>query len=496
MKNIGTVRTVAEMVAALALAAILPVCSTLAPSSKGGDNSSINISLASMAGDSIFYYGGIDTVEVTFANPVTCDFANTIHFIHGTSQYHTPVEEIGRQVTSIKFPICWASRPVNSDTAGRAVNGVRYYDSLYIVANGQTSNLVKVYVINIAPVIDSIRISGKSSSKVYPIGQWANSDTQYTFIVDTSSAAETLKVWAHDFYGTGVCTWQSQYYPSNLQQTSTPTSYPNAAMYANPSALFQDRVVVNVADGHGGAMTENLLLIKGVTVPVIDSTTVTDTASSNDTIYFDDGTSNYNTFAFTSAEFIAYSHTSNVTGVWTALNGTVTVDQTVTGTQSGFAVRYVTSQSGAADSLKTETTQVIDTLTFTLTDRLNQTTVRKICILKVPKNKPAVIDSMSVDTEMFYKADNSWVYTITDTTVTSIPLKVFAHDPDGSAKNTNCSFLKLTGHTLIGSFSSDTGWTSKYNVYPDSAYSDTFNVQVADSMSFLTKRSVIVTIVR
>jgi hypothetical protein len=387
--------------------------------------------------------------EATFSGrPVTAylAFDDSVYFDDvawhlGNGKYQYPDIDPARKIKSVGVELSWTSKPRLYDTASG-----RYYDSVYVSMGGEQlrSNTARVYVANVPPVIDSVKVSRTS----YTTGDTISYSVQ---LYDTL-ATFAIRVFAHDNDANALsCTWRG----------ADARLYPNVtnnllATYVLPSGTgIVDTIGATVYDGYGGNGQRTIYIQKGAInhSPFFDSLRITDTTARGIWTLF-----SYHATALDTIRFHVFARDTDasdaahctVTGKFAAL---------LTGV-SDTAVRYL-----CKDSLYS------DTLTFRVYDN-HSVNVTKTVAISIDNRYP-VIDSVSCGDSLF--KSSAPLYQRSATALDSVLIRIYAHDPDAG------DTLRDTALSACGVVSVKLYSNRQYR-YPamDSAYIDTVSLVVRD----------------
>jgi hypothetical protein len=156
----------------------------------------------------------------------------------------------------ITTPLTWDRLPARKDSSGR------YCDSIYVTTIGgaSRSNVVRVFVTNIAPVVRSVTVRGT----VIPINE------DITTITLARSGACSLSVQVTDIDNPNdiEIDWRLPADSSRIQPSHGVT-----VTYSVPTGIFRDSVLLHVYDKKGGHVRKTLLFcnVPPNTAPRVDS---------------------------------------------------------------------------------------------------------------------------------------------------------------------------------------------------------------------------------
>ena len=455
------------------------------------------------------YRGGFDTLIMSFDQPVVADFANQIIVHWGSAHYITPAAAFNHQsVSSLRIPIYWITKPgATIDT----VNGkahVRYIDTLYAQVAGSQSNQVIVYVDNIAPIITNIVIGrrdttgrkGKSPDTTISVQNTfpAGADKMFSYQVDSSQLSVRIRAMGSDADAVTSLkyTWSSVYGQASMHWDGKADSI----VYDLPTVNFTDTILVALSDGQGGASEARIRLYRTGGKSPISVTKI----AFMDSIFAGDAsvyTYTFHTMAdSTSMALHAYvDQTSGlISGGWKVLHGTFTHDLTA-GVDSAFVGTYVSSATGLADSLKTDTTRLIDSLVLQLSTATGSTLTKSIRLVQTPYHlRPTFKTFLLGGKSPIFNALSITRDTIrVDSTRKVAAITLVATGASADKGVTVGGFTGLSA-SATGSLK-DTTLTTSYMPLTDSTisatYNDTVTVTLVDNMGFMAERKVIFVVI-
>jgi len=227
---------------------------------------------------------------------VNLDFADTVAF--GDIEWHVgdailawPDDiTIASRITHLQVQVSWNRFPRNETRRG---GDTLAYDSLYVTVAGTVlkSNIVRVYVINIPPVIYAVTINSRQVAI----------DREYSLFVADTSSKFTMAVTALDANDQDVwIIWK----PENLVLPDNPGS-PSVATYRPLALNFRDTIHIYAYDGNGGSAHRAIIMFRRFTNhrPVIDSIRAGDTLFTGSASFFRFGAT-----VFDSVPLQAYIH--------------------------------------------------------------------------------------------------------------------------------------------------------------------------------------------
>jgi hypothetical protein len=357
-------------------------------------------------------------IKVTFSGkPIAayCAFPDSVAFEDiawhlGSGKMLRPVNTSSK-MKAFQVQLFWDIMPQRKDSLGR------YYDSIYISLGGETnrSNSACVFVTNIPPVIDSIKISRRTY-----IGQDTLRDTVRPY--DTLPAV-FIRVFAHDVNQNALANIWSGRGSSRITEIANSIT----ANYLLPRAQITDTLELSVYDRQGGNCDKVLfitsLLYKN-RPPLIDSVKVQDSVFAGSTTVFQ-----YSAVRFDSLHFKVWARDSdaydNMQIKWTGKNPKQAVLR-----QKGTDVTWACTSVVCRDTVQTSGARVMDTVTVTVRDSDSLGVTRSFIIVKgrVVTNSSPLFDSLLLNDSLVKGAWTlvRWSASCNDT----LRMRMFAHDPD------------------------------------------------------------------
>lgn len=450
-----------------AVACGLLVCTTVDPEPCEEGELSIQLSLY-QTGTTRADYNGSDIVAIVqFSDSVACTFDNKrpehIQVYTGSGRFRIPDEAItSNKVDYLEIPFYWISKPRNSDSSGT------YYDTLFIQVGQSRSNTVRVNVVNLSPFIDSVTVG----DTLFKVHEDIYGNNEYSYILDTLTELN-LKVSIYDPDNDPLkVEWKVKVYDTLL----FPKADEKQAIYMAPPTNFVDTLTVVVSDGKLGNVQVNIVLKR---VTGLSSVSIRQIAF-GDTVFT--GTAPvvncYVVAIDTDTVIVSYSNFLPDPPVisYTAKKGTLTSLSSVSGS---YRARYIYPFPAGTDTIRTDTSIVLDTLSLQMVSSIGDTVRNKIVIIQRSVNSPPIIDSLKLGGNLMREL-SSWVEP-----GDSLILRVFSHDPDGVLDSMT---VLWTGIDIAGEIVSTTGHSLRY-VSPDSG-TDTLLVTVTDTTGFSDERKI------
>lgn len=315
-------------------------------------------------------------------------------------------------VTAKKFTVrlFWTEYPSYKDTA----DGM-YCDTIWVSMGGgmKKSNIVMVKVTNLPVVIDSARFD----SLLFQ----GHDTVWYCALPPVLMPSYQVKVYAHDYDLTTpeiqfVGKWGKFVRNDNV----------SAGMIYQPTGNdFIDTVSIVAYDQMRGQDIRRLIISHVVpnVAPSIDSIRINDvtlgSASFVGNIY------RAGFILFDTLKMRLYAHDS--TGEISSVRWEAVTDRLFSDSADQMLATYICTESSCSDTLN-DSSYVIDTITITVTDSKNQSTVRRIELSKGRINMPPQISNLSFNG--FFVEFVDTVATVETSGGGTYPLALYASDPD------------------------------------------------------------------
>ncbi len=415
---------------------------------------------------------------LTFNDSVTF---NDIAWHLGYGKIIRPSVAASKKMKTLQVQLYWETMPVKKDTLGN------YFDSIYVSMGGERfrSNNALVVVTNIAPVIDSIKISKRVYSRVAPSSDSMKYASRFHLkdtIFDTVKAYDSfptfsIRVFAHDINSNSPwCEW----WGSGLQH-STVNNF--TITYLLPRSNHTDTIGITVRDGFGGNCDKIIFLTSTNyknRAPVLDSVRVKDSVFAG---LFSPVL--YTAPFFDSLIFRAYARDSdaidNLHALWTDKNPKLAVLR-----QKDMTMTWACTSATCKDTAQPGKVNVMDTVTVLVYDNDSAVVKKSIVIVKgaVVSNKQPSFDSLWIN-DSCAKGTGDF-YRCTATGTDTLRFGFFYHDPD-SADTVHVS-IKAAYSINIQTLS-DTSIRYSCN---DSIYFDTVTVMLFDKHKSSVEKRIIV----
>jgi hypothetical protein len=447
--------------AGMCCVAVFLLCGPL-PTDIGKNNFPIELALDDGTKTTATFSGEPITAFITLPDSVHFD---TIAWHLGSGQYYYPDISPLKKIKQAQVKLYWTYNPLNKDTAKK-----QWYDTVYVSITGETfrSNKVIVYVTNIPPSFDSVRVG----STLY-----RNEDTiRYVCSMNDTATHLVLRANTHDFNADLMhYLWHSSRGVS-LQNVSS-------VLYTLPAGEFVDTVTVTVYDGKGGSETKTIILTKlpPNASPVVDSIKVGLRVFAQDTTFHV-----YSVRQLDTVRFVLYSHDPDAGDVMTATwKNTNAKNSFVRTSVASFSASLVCDSSyrRTFDSLRT-----VDTVTVSIKDRRGDSAKTIIRIMQGTINNAPRLDSIRVNALMQCKGTTT-MFRDSASGKDTFMLRVFASDPDSgdsvklSVQSKKAMLLqKLTDTTIL-------------YICKDSLSTDTIVCVVKDIRGDSAKKYVVVKVV-
>ncbi|MBD3345478.1 MAG: hypothetical protein GF401_10490 [Chitinivibrionales bacterium] len=369
----------------------------------------------------------------------------------------------------MEVELTWLYTPQNYDSAkGMA------YDTVFVTVGGEKlrSNVVKVYVYNIPPVIYEIKVNSTKLSPDFDVVEYK---------VESTSVC-TISVVANDYddANTYDVTW---YAASDTLDTLRPIEPFTSRLasrkgslnyYTTPGSYFRDTVYIQAYDGDGGHARKTLILyrLSPNTSPVIDSVRVDST-----TFWGSSGIFRYRKLSLDTMALSVFARDADqdtLTYTWLARNSTALSSDTTHGS-------YICPASNCSDTLRT--TVIVDTIKIAVTDPRNNSDT--VAVQVVHGDIPPVIDSMSIG-DTTTQRDTIDINLFQGDTLT---LRIYTSDTDPWDSVTT-TWVPFTGPGVSVTAIGDTG--ARY-IAKDSTYTDRILVTSTDGV-FDTGKAVFINV--
>lgn len=382
----------------------------------------------------------------------------------GAGQYRHPDIQPGQKIVSAEVDLFWTSIPSYRDTAKKLS-----YDSIYVSLAGETirSNRVVVYVTNLPPVIDSVKIGA--------IVDKLDDTIRYSLLSTDTTTHLTMRVGAHDI---NRDTLAYDWYSSRLAASLDPLQQ---VVYVLPQAQFLDTVTATVYDGKGGSSFKTILLSKAVQnrPPSIDSLAI-------DSLVVPGSQTSAIRFVAPALDSLVFRvHTSDpdvgdkVTVTWTNTNAKLDTIRSVRGdTQMVWKGDASLKTRLARDSVR-----VADTVIVVARDTRGDSTRRLVQIVQGRVNHPPRIDSVRVNNATTL-AGTMVLFVDSISVRDSVRIKPFFSDPDSDSISWTYKVTRPLQYKKMAD-------SSFLYVSKDSLLSDTMVFTVKDELGDSAKKSVI-----
>ena len=343
-----------------------------------------------------------NTTATFSGKPITayCAFRDSVSY--GDVAWHLGSGKILRppltssRTKALQVQLHWDIMPVRKDSLGR------YYDSVYISLGGENfrSNSACIFVTNVPPVIDSIKVSRRSYGTQDTIR-----DTVRTY---DSLPTMSIRIFARDVNQNALASiWSG----SGSSRISIIAGGVNAN-YQLLRAGFTDTLALSLYDRQGGNCDKVIFIASTLynknMPPLFDSLRVNDSLIKGTWTTFRWAASVSDTLRFR-----MYSHDPDL------------LDTAHCTVKAGGSMRLTAvSDTGALYSCKD--TLYRDTVSFALTDGRSDSTIRKVVV--DVNNRYPFIDSMQCGDSLFQSKAVLFFYAANGRDTLSI--RFYAHDPD------------------------------------------------------------------
>lgn len=382
----------------------------------------------------------------------------------GKGLYKIPDVYMSRKSNHFEIMLYWRAMPTNRDSVRRA-----YYDSVFVSTGGNEniSNCVRIYVVNLPVVLDSIVI-GKTT--------FYGQDSIYNHrILDTASTI-TLKIFARDLDSKSP----SIGWGGDLGRIKQSLQSPSWLHYTCPQEDFIDTFFVMIYDGSRGQVVRQVILSKlsPNNRPIIDSVSVGGIRiSSNSGIY------RYAFPVIDSFRLYVWAHDidprDTLTTSWTSkFTGRITKDPL-----NHMSASYKCNDPKCKDSLR-QAAIVIDTITVTVFDKRQEFASKNLEIIRGTINYAPIIDSIAIGDTILSGKDTIFKAFVAGPL--PLTLRIWKHDPDLLDRLATTWLSKVSTR-----FSNKTDSTAIY-MSADTFVTDTIRIIVSDSKLTSEKKVVAV----
>ena len=374
----------------------------------------------------------------------------------------------GKKIKDAQVQLLWDIMPVKKDSLGN------YYDSVYVSRGGEIyrSNGVRVNVTNVAPVIDSVKIS----KRVY----YAQDTIRDTIKPYDTLPSTAIRVFAHDLNFDPLKTsWPIH----DAHLTFVENGF--TASYTVPRANYMDTINFSVTDGRGGDRGRVLYLASTGyrnRSPVIDSIRVKDSvfAGSAQTYIFASSSIDSVTFRVFARDS---DLTDNISVQWIHKN---TKQTALKPKAAEMTMVWACTSAVCKDSVKQGTFKIIDTVTVIVRDNDSASATKSIVVIKgyLGSNKPPIIDSMRIGDTL---AKGAWTLLRCQATCRdSIGLRMFGHDPDSA------DTIHWTVRAMDSTRLKNVSDTAALYLCKDTIYRDTITFLLSDKHLGTALRQVVI----
>jgi hypothetical protein len=444
-------------------ALFLFLCAPL-PSQVGSDNYPLQLTLEDGAKTSAIFSGTPVKAYITLPDSTPFD---KITWHMGSGLYLHPDIPPSKKITKAEVLLVWNTIPVCKDTV-KKMN----YDTLYVSTYNEStrSNRVIVYVTNIAPLIDSLRI-GASFQK---------SDDTVRYVIPVSDTVKHLGLRAitRDPNNDPL---RYDWFSHGLGVSFTPAQ---TVLYDVPQKEFCDTITVTVYDGKGGSDAKVIVLSKlsPNKPPAIDSLLV------GNTLFLGQDTLLYRYYAtvMDTVRFRLYATDKDIGDTfsikWTNKNSKKASEVPV---GKGTTMLWK-GDSSLKEMPPRDTVRIIDTVCVVVKDSRGDSAVRSILILQGRKNNPPQIDSVRIDSVVALKG-GSYAYTDSVTVFDTVRLKFYFSDPDTDAFTWSFKGRRPAQYQI------NTDSTIMY-ACKDSLWKDTLVVTVKDTKGDSAQKTIVINV--
>lgn len=382
----------------------------------------------------------------------------------GTGQYLHPDISPEKKIKQVQVELFWTTMPTCWDTARKL-----FYDSIYVSTAGETqrSNRVTVYVVNVPPVIDSIKIGAMVDK--------ADDTVRYSLTPTDTTSHLLMRMGAHDI---NRDTLRYDWYSTRIESSLDPLAQ---ISYTVPATQFFDTITATVYDGKGGSALKLIFLSKVAQSipPSIDSLMAgLSVFPGTDTLMY-----RFASAVLDTVKFRVYATDHNVSDTvgffWTNTNAK---HETVHPTGTGATMLWI-GDASLRTALPRDSFRVVDTIVVVAKDERGDSARRSIQIVQGRIDLPPQIDSVRLDSTTVLVGTNLRVIdslTFGD----SVRIKPFFSDPDSDTVSWTYTVTRLSQYHKNADSSLE--YISK-----DSLISDTLVLIAKDGVGDSAKKTIV-----
>jgi hypothetical protein len=414
---------------------------------------------------------GTKTTATFSGQPIAADITlpESTYFVDiawhlGSGQYRHPNVSPDKKIKQVQVELSWTTTPTCWDTARK-----QFYDSIYVSIAGETqrSNRVTVYVTNVPPTVDSLKI-GSVVDKV-------DDSVRYSLTLSDTTSHLVMRLGVHDInHDTLRYDWYSSREGSSLDPLAQ-------ISYTIPTIQFFDTITATVYDGKGGSAVRVIFLSKvGKSLPPsIDSVTAgMSVFPGTDTLMY-----RFVSTVLDTVKFRVYATDPNAADTvgfsWTNTNAK---HETVHPTGTGTTVLWI-GDASLRTALPRDSFRVIDTIIVVARDERGDSVRRSIQIVQGRAGQPPQIDSVKLDSTTAL-AGTSMLVIDSLSFGDSVRIKPFFSDPDSDTVSWTYSAARPLQYHKNADSSLE--YTSK-----DSLISDTLVITAKDGAIDSVKKTIV-----
>jgi hypothetical protein len=407
---------------------------------------------------------------------------DAVSFDKGEATFLLPAVGEGTKVRELTYRFFWTVMARNGPDS---VTGL-YFDTLSARIGLEQSNVVRIYVKNLAPQLCSLVVGDTSVA----VAENVYGDHFYTFHVDSvvhpDSIRLPLRLVARDNDALDahklVATWQPRIHEDLIFVENGPPTRGLAATYYLPETNFSDTIQVTLQDRHTHIVAHAVLYrTGGKTETHVDSVIVGDSVFTNGS-----KTMVYHAPILASTRMRVFTTAQKLTAQWTAGRDTVKV---LPDLGASFAAMYVCTSAQCTETLTEDTAIVADTVELTLTSNSGEHDTYSIIFVRVPANHHPVIDSVLVDTVKMLTGTRKLARheaAVGDT----LMLSAYASDAENEVEELTLEWSSFMADRIV----ERPGHNSAVYVCADTACIDTLTITVEDTLQFTATKRVILTV--
>jgi len=383
----------------------------------------------------------------------------------GSGSYSSSGFAPGNKMKQVKVSLFWNFIPTLKDSVTK-----KAYDTLYVSLDGETvrSNIVKVFVTNIPPIIDSLWINTTSLK---------GADTVcYALSATDTNSRFSIRASAHDVNNDIIhYEWISS---RGLQLPQFQTVW-----YDVPKTQFSDTVYLNCYDGKGGNTTKYIIINKLAhsVPPIIDSLKIGAKTFGNDSLIHTYSARNVDTL-----KLRVFANDANpkdsLSVTWKHTNPKDSLVRNSSSPMLGTLLCDTMFKDSNA------LLRIVDTVYAVVKDVSGDSVKTIVRILQGIQNSPPKVDSIRVNAAMQCKG-STVLYKDSASAKDTFLLRIFASDPD------SLDSARVTLFCNLSSALSKLSDTTYRYVAKDSLYTDSISCYAKDTHADSVRKTVVISVI-